>query len=90
MIITFFHSGDCSSSAESTETDLTPREEAEETASEIYFNDTLTNNFTTFETGQLETLLPTEVTELDKIIRAGKYTFFYLKLRATFLVQFLL
>ena len=90
LIITFFPSGDCSSSAESTETDLTPREEAEETASEIYFNDTLTNNFTTFETGQLETLLPTEVTELDKIIRAGKYNFFYLKSRATFLVQFLL
>jgi len=39
---------------------------------EIYFNDTLTNNITNLDDERIDSLLPTEVSELDKIIRASK------------------
>lgn len=39
---------------------------------EVYYNDSLTSNLTSLELDRNESPLPTEVTELDKIIRAGK------------------
>ncbi|XP_059353300.1 membralin-like [Daphnia carinata] len=64
-----FWTGPQSSSSESIETEPA-LEETESTSTEIYYNETLKSNITNLENEQIETVLPTEVTELDKIIRA--------------------
>lgn len=61
----------CSSSSESIETE-SALEETESTSTEIYYNETLKSNITNLGNEQIETVLPTEVTELDKIIKASK------------------
>ncbi len=62
-----------SSSADSAETESSALKETTELLSdEIYFNDTLTNNITNLDDERIDSLLPTEVSELDKIIRASK------------------
>lgn len=69
MIWFFFFS----SSADSEETESSALKETTELLSdEIYFNDTLTNNITNLDDERIDSLLPTEVSELDKIIRASK------------------
>ncbi|XP_046446960.1 membralin-like isoform X4 [Daphnia pulex] len=66
-----FWSGPYSSSADSEETESSALKETTELLSdEIYFNDTLTNNITNLDDERIDSLLPTEVSELDKIIRA--------------------
>lgn len=62
-----------SSSADSEETESSALKETTELLSdEIYFNDTLTNNITNLDDERIDSLLPTRVSELDKIIRASK------------------
>lgn len=56
----------------SADTDSSVQEVDDVTTKEVYFNDTLTSNITSLETEEIESLLPSEVTELDKILRAGK------------------
>lgn len=62
-----------SSSADSAGTETSALKETTELLTdEIYFNDTLTNNITNLDNERIESMIPTEVSELDKIIRASK------------------
>jgi hypothetical protein len=62
-----------SSSADSAETEVSAFKETTELLSnEIYFNDSLTSDITNLNNESIESLLPTEMSEFDKIIRASK------------------
>lgn len=67
------------SSLDSVESQTTDKEttSASDVPEESYYNDTLTSNMTFLETDPEGSPLPTQITELDKIIRAGMNLFLF-------------